>query len=1613
MNHDSQNYHCSNQFLPSRELDNGENAQLKAAPTTEESTCSTVGACLQPDKHGKQRYRRLAEVAQLQAAPTRGERVWPIVGAVTLRDRTNVARREYHRKSQTQPHSERSKKEVKTGMKETRTLHHFGAVATLGLLLTIALLVSALSPATTFAQQATTPNTEIVLSVSYDGTALFSDADPLNDGNGAHTPGLDLNANNNVVRTFDTIGYRVDWNVNEVDATGVSVDVQLPAAIPEVVWTEIPPGCDLTLSTISADGQTLTCLLGDAIEGTSGTFFPVAEVASTRVGIDGDVIETEASIVTDQTTGNAVTSDAVSTTISAGINADWLKGIATEYTDIQLNGTDGRIYVYPIVLAPDGDGRGVEPLNDAVAIQLFDHLYRWTGAAGGSTNAINATLITSANVANVTGEYDGQVCGGYTGAGTEALQAGTPFYVPYGLNGLGDATNTTAGAAAGTETIACTDATGGNSYPIIQFDISGHDTVNIAEKSVAGNGNSTIVIAAQVAFFLADGDLFPNGNEQGYLHNAITGDTTAVGAPAADATPNTTVTSIAVAGPISGAESTTENNAVAAFIAAVPSVAAGFSFEHWVQMIAGPYSQIQVTDPNTGMPLAAVNELQIDKGGPGFNLFVKDDDNDNQNWDFVQFATRDQVVTIETAVSTVDPNGYADAVDFPIHSCTRIDTTFMELIDFPSTFDVVEVNFTNLRNSGTTIVGSSTGTPTNGIAHLLLGDTHNDHLHTYRAMNGVRINPAFTPQYEIQVATAAVSVQNTYGVHATTCNDADAVGGAAGWVTVNSGTDLSAFDGNNDGRYEGIQLVRVRLLDPVKWASPFPAQNRLESTGSVAFTTENAGAAFRLYLQAQMKDNLIDAADGSQIQVHASRASREWPAANAAPSTTNCTDTGAYGADNGVIPNGWCNLPSASPVEEASGNPQAAHRDLVTIGSPQLDLQKQNVAGLADQVENGDLVVFTIDIGVSGAPVAGDALGDVQFVDTLPANLAFVSINPGGGSCATGSALSSGVFTCTFGTQQSPWTDTITLTTRVVEAGANQSLINNVLGTAVYPAAGGAGAETIEVNAAAGAYTGDGYHKLEIRKNVPDINGPCINPPGSTQLPPEDCSLIDVNGQMTFTLHYSNTGNVDLTNVSIIDLFPHLDDEIEAQTTFSGTPASAGDLGDGRTPESLFSGTTSLVSVVESNGSTIVYTTDAATGVNRDPAANTNTWGAFDAAATAFSTTVASLAAGQSGQISIVLDTDGNEIDDIYTNNFGVRSADILLTNRSNDVSVMPSTCEHSRLHNNAMNVSGSSIASQTISSVSDNAYVAVHNCGVDYGDLPDGNATNSPNYATLITTTVASGNAGPSHVIVDGLYLGSLVDGESDGQPNITATGDDVVTGTVGAGTGVGAGGNAGDDEDGITFPTFNLDQSATITATVVNTRGVDAYLYTFIDWNGDGTFSGPDEVISQTVASNTAAQSIAIVVNVPAAADTTQQLGARFRLSTDTGLGADGAATDGEVEDYLIEIESLESLALEKTLISPANGMAMLGDTLTFQLQITNTGLVTVTELNLVDRYDPAILQYISASITPDSQVAGTITWASVDGDGSSLDANLPLAPGVSFIITVDFEVIAPTRP
>ena len=165
-----------------------------------------------------------------------------------------------------------------------------------------------------------------------------------------------------------------------------------------------------------------------------------------------------------------------------------------------------------------------------------------------------------------------------------------------------------------------------------------------------------------------------------------------------------------------------------------------------------------------------------------------------------------------------------------------------------------------------------------------------------------------------------------------------------------------------------------------------------------------------------------------------------------------------------------------------------------------------------------------------------------------------------------------------------------------------------------------------------------------------------------------------------------------------------------------------------------------------------------------------------------------------------------------------------------------------------------------------------------DYGDAPD------PSYPTL------HANDGARHLVApsaDGflLTLGSRIDTENDGQPTFFATGDDAF--------------GPFDDEDGVSF--LSPLQPGGIAEIEVWSSG-PGRLDAWIDFNGNGSWMDPGEQVftGEPLAANL--NTLSIAVPAPAPGGLTY---ARFRLSSQGMLAPVGTAQDGEVEDYLIEIE------------------------------------------------------------------------------------------------------------
>ncbi len=215
----------------------------------------------------------------------------------------------------------------------------------------------------------------------------------------------------------------------------------------------------------------------------------------------------------------------------------------------------------------------------------------------------------------------------------------------------------------------------------------------------------------------------------------------------------------------------------------------------------------------------------------------------------------------------------------------------------------------------------------------------------------------------------------------------------------------------------------------------------------------------------------------------------------------------------------------------------------------------------------------------------------------------------------------------------------------------------------------------------------------------------------------------------------------------------------------------------------------------------------------------------------------------------------------------------------------------------------------------------------LDFGDAP------APYPTTLAQNGATAG-------FITGFSLGANIDIENDGQPNATATGDDIAGLTNASLTVI-------DDEDGIALlqPIVRGSSTNKINANLVNTTGQNAYLHGWIDLNQDGDWSDAGEkIISNrllTVGNN----------EVSFAIPSTALLGntfARFRLSQEQNIAATGRSQAGEVEDYRFEVVNSLELAVDDNFSVARNSVNNTLDVLANDFKLTGETLRIVANSN-----------------------------------------------------------------
>ncbi len=203
-----------------------------------------------------------------------------------------------------------------------------------------------------------------------------------------------------------------------------------------------------------------------------------------------------------------------------------------------------------------------------------------------------------------------------------------------------------------------------------------------------------------------------------------------------------------------------------------------------------------------------------------------------------------------------------------------------------------------------------------------------------------------------------------------------------------------------------------------------------------------------------------------------------------------------------------------------------------------------------------------------------------------------------------------------------------------------------------------------------------------------------------------------------------------------------------------------------------------------------------------------------------------------------------------------------------------------------------------------------------DWGDAP---TAAQSGFAASYPTTLA--NNGARHTIAPDLRLGKEIDAEADGQPTVGADGDDT-TGTP-------------DDEEGVQFHIpLRPGDWAEITAGTTQPVNTNARISLWLDFNRDGDWTDPGEqVANDRIAiggSRINANTTSFTILVPATASPGATYArARLCLNANECNTPTGAAADGEVEDYLVQIANVAKLGDRVWLDTNGNGIQDSGET------------------------------------------------------------------------------------
>ncbi|MFV0253289.1 MAG: SdrD B-like domain-containing protein [Beutenbergiaceae bacterium] len=841
------------------------------------------------------------------------------------------------------------------------------------------------------------------MAVNFDGTGPMSDPDYDGATDGSHTPGLDANADNRVVRTWDQYGYTIDYDVNEDLGTNVVLTVSLSGydqAAGNIAWNPSAEmvangrqftGC-LDGSSISTDGLVLTCLLGDVAEGTHGTIRPTVAL---RNGVDTHALDADVLMTAD---GSAdATSEPETIYVSEAPSGNWIKNTPV-VTSTRFN--DGYLVMFPIGLTtpvesaapPKGSGR----LDSSADLSFTDHFWENGGL---TTRYATAGEIADAVAAGES--INGDSCGSYDGGNGGRLPVTTGDWT------CGPIT-TTNGYPAFEVTVA------GGSYSNTQPDL---DADGVPDVNANGTPNSLgYILTGQVVLWM-DGDevdvaMAPDGAS---FTNSVTS------TPSGTAVISEDVAAIEVIGSSSVPEGSTGDNSTRFAIGAPVPPGGGAG--------AGPvsytshYGLISSRYVDTAVSVSPGGELW-DPANP--SIYAQQPNNLNSNnegvtptlWDGRGEVSRGQPLSLQMLVGAYSNVEY----NSPIQGCMVWDAEQLSLAAMPD-FSRRNVN-TNIYST----TSWSEETPTHPTDNLVVGVSNNGSVLSTSgnvprvlqmsqadlAAAGVQVQYAADPTvmdnpYD-ETSTDPVEIENynlaggAVAQGGVECNDAGRT-----WVNAQ---DVDPTDGT------AYNMVRVIMT-----GDEFPWYNHLgiPSGGGAAVGME---AGMYLSVQVRVGTDLDVNRNDKAVYIHTARAVGAWDSGAGRPTGSSCfnlpdtirenrdyNDPGA--GQPSLVPGaaGWCNLGYDTTLENAydSGvrttldqtnftyyaagdvtHPLDSDTDRVRIVTVRPSVTKTNVNGPFDVADNGDQATFRLDFAAIGSD--REALVNVTARDVLRPEHQFVSM---------------------------------------------------------------------------------------------------------------------------------------------------------------------------------------------------------------------------------------------------------------------------------------------------------------------------------------------------------------------------------------------------------------------------------------------------------------------------------------------------------------------------------------------------------------------------------------------------------------------------------------------